>query len=155
MKIPSRCNSIFSTLLAMCLIIFPGAAFSAGDELESFPPELRTWLTAPVDVPADPDAFPDVLRQAIDAGREDSRQNIIDALHWIGYARLRFENDSQKVPHDISAYSGVQIVAVGIRMTHDVAKKLKQFSLWNILQLAQRLKEQMPEVFNSWQEMVE
>ncbi|MDR1359641.1 MAG: hypothetical protein LBJ82_01555, partial [Deltaproteobacteria bacterium] len=59
---------------------------------ESFSEEQRTWLNAPVEVPADPSAFPIILQKAIEAGPEAFRQNVPNALHWIGYARLRFEN---------------------------------------------------------------
>jgi hypothetical protein len=146
---------VFQTLLALCLLMgFVADAF-ANDGLETFPPEIRSLLVAPVKVPAEPSAFPDVLLEAIDGGPETYRQSILNALHWIGYARLRFENESLSAGHDIPGYSAEQVTAVGMRMTYEAARKLKPFSLWNVLQLAQSLKTQMPEVYHGWIEMTD
>jgi hypothetical protein len=146
---------LFRTLPALCLLMgFVADAF-ANDGLETFPPEIRSRLVAPVNVPAEPSAFPGVLREAIDGGPESYRQSILNALHWIGYARLRFENESLSAGHDIPGYSAEQITAVGMRMTYEAARKLKPFTMWNVLQLAQSLKTQMPDVYRGWIEMAD
>jgi hypothetical protein len=150
-----RRGILFQTLLAFCLLMGFAAESFANDGLDTFPPEIRSRLVAPVDVPAAPSAFPDVLREAIGGGPESYRQSILNALHWIGYARLRFENESLRAGHDIPAYNAEQITAVGMRMTYEAARKLKPFTLWNVLQLAQSLKTQMPEVYRGWIEMTD
>ncbi|MDR2603855.1 MAG: hypothetical protein LBC55_00680 [Desulfovibrio sp.] len=142
----------FAVLIAACVLVLSGNV-RADDGLKSFPVEIRTWLVTPIEVPAESSVFPGVLQKAVDAGPEFYRQNIANALHWIGYARLRFENDSMRAAHDISSYSAGQITAVGIRMTHEAARKLTPFTLWNVLQLAQSLKTQMPDIFEGWLEM--
>jgi hypothetical protein len=119
---------LFKTLLAVCLFVGFAADAFADDGLESFPPEIRSWLVTPVEVPSGSSAFPDVLREAVNKGPESYRQSIPNALHWIGYARLRFENDSLHAEHDISSYSAGQITAVGMRMTYEAARKLKTFT---------------------------
>jgi hypothetical protein len=152
---PARSLSIFSAMLAMFLITFSCVAFCTEDELESLSLEIRIWLATSIIVPDDTAAFSDVLRKAVEAGPVDYRQAVNDALHWIGYAHLRFDNDSKKVPNDIFSYSDDQIMTVGIQMAHDEARKLTKFSLWDIFYLAEMLMGQMTELFNSWQEFVE